>query len=104
MNPATGAIIRLMAISELNGFLPVSQSEILVEYGKVTIGGKLYICPVRSVSMTRMRSVVTLREWDESFRTYGPYTTMLNDISYDNYHVFRGESRILPDYQPAQSQ
>ncbi len=104
MNPATGAIIRLMAISELNGFLPVSQSEILVEYGKVTIGGKLYICPVRSVSMMRMRSVVTLREWDESFRTYGPYTTMLNDISYDNYHVFRGESRILPDYQPAQSQ
>jgi hypothetical protein len=34
-------------------------------------------------------------EWDEGFRTYGPYISMLNDISFSNYHVFRAQSHIL---------
>ena len=101
INPATGAVIRLVAIAETNGFLPVARSGIAVQYGPVEIGGKSYLCPVRSISIMRMRSVVTLREWDESFRTYGPYTTLMNDISYENYHVFRAESRVLPEYHPA---
>ena len=104
INPSDGAVIRLTAVAELNSFLPVDKSEILVEYGPVEIGGRSYFCPVRSVSMTRMRAVVTLREWDESFNTYGPYDTMLNDISYDDYHIFRGESHVLSGYQPAQDQ
>ncbi len=43
----------------------------------------------------RSRSVAFLREWDEGFKTYGPYATRMNDISYDSYHLFRAESRIL---------
>jgi VWFA-related protein len=101
INPATGAIVRLMAIAELDRFTPVDRSDIAVEYGPVQIGGKSYICPLSSVSNMRSRSVVTLSEWDESFRTYGPYATLLNDIAYEDYHLFRGESRVLPGFTPA---
>jgi len=61
----------------------------------VDIGGKLYICPQRSISVMRARSVRVLSEWDETFRTYGPYAAMLNDIRFDQYHIFRSESHML---------
>jgi hypothetical protein len=51
-----------------------------------------------------MRSVATLTEWDESFRTYGPYLTMLNDISYQDYHMFRGDSRMMPGFNPTKDE
>jgi hypothetical protein len=31
---------------------------------------------------------------------YGPYASMLNDITFDRYHVFRSESRMLPGFTP----
>jgi hypothetical protein len=71
-------------------------SEIEIEYGPVEIAGKTYVCPLRSVSMVRGRSVINLALQDESFTTYGPYATMLNDITFSNYHVFRSDARILP--------
>jgi len=100
IDPSSGAILHLEAEADLEGFTPVIQSGIMVAYGPVEIGGKTFICPVRSVSIMRMRSVTTLTEWDESFRTYGPYLTMLNDISYQDYHMFRGDSRMMPAFNP----
>jgi hypothetical protein len=38
----------------------------------------------------------------ESFRSYGPYTTMLNDVGFDRYHMFRSESRILTGFAPTE--
>jgi hypothetical protein len=68
----------------------------MIEYGPVEIGGERYICPVRSVSISKGRSVVVLTAWDERFKTFGPYLTMLNDVSFREYHVFRVESHVLP--------
>jgi hypothetical protein len=73
----------------------------MIEYGPVDIGGTKYICPVRSISMMRARSVMQDADWDESFLTYGPYATMLNEIEFTNYHLFRSNARILPDFIPA---
>jgi hypothetical protein len=73
----------------------------MIEYGSVEIGGNTYICPVRSVSILRARSVIVLTEWDESFRTFGPYATMLNDVTFDHYHAFRVEARVLTSSNPA---
>jgi hypothetical protein len=101
IDPASGAVLRLQAEADLEGFTPVDRSGIMVTYGPVEIGGKTFICPLRSVSIMRMRSVTTLMEWDEGFRTYGPYLTMLNDISYEDYHMFRGESHVMPGFNPA---
>ncbi len=101
IDPATGAVLRLQAEADLTGFPPVTRSDVMVEYGPVDIGGKSYIRPLKSVSIMRMRSVTTLSEWDESFRTYGPYASMINDITYSDYHMFRTDSRVLSGFYPA---
>jgi hypothetical protein len=36
-----------------------------------------------------------MHEWGENFKTYGPYETMLDDFAFKDYHMFRGEMRIL---------
>jgi hypothetical protein len=99
IDPASGAILRLTMEADLNPALPLVRSGILVEYGPVEIGGKTYICPVKSVSISRSRtvSVLGLTGWDESFRTYGPFATSLNDVAFDGYHIFRAESHMLND-------
>ncbi len=97
IDPESGAILRFVSEAQLGEFPIANRSDFMVEYGPVEIGGKTYICPVRSVSIVRMRSIVSLAAWDESFRTYGPLVTMLNDIHYTNYHIFRGESRLITD-------
>jgi hypothetical protein len=44
--------------------------------------------------------VTTLTEWDESFRTYGPFATMLNDVVFERFHVFRAKSRVMTGFNP----
>jgi hypothetical protein len=100
IDPDSGAILRLTFQLDLKSTTPLTRSDIMIEYGPVEIGGKTYDCPLRSVSIMRSRSVGILSEWGESFRTYGPYATMLNDVSFDRYHMFRSESRILPGFTP----
>jgi hypothetical protein len=94
----SGAILRLEAVADIEGLPPIDSSNIMTTYGPVNIGGKTFICPVRSVSTMRTRSVTMKTEWDEGYRTYGPYLTMLNDISYEDYHMFRGESRMMTGF------
>ena len=98
IDPTSGAILRLELVADLKSTTPLLRSDIMIEYGPVEIGGKTYICPVRSVSISRGRSVTALTEWDESFRTYGPYATMLNDVAFEGYHMFRAKSRMLTGF------
>jgi VWFA-related protein len=100
IDPASGALLRLEVVADLKSTTPLVRSDIMIEYGPLEIGGKIYICPVRSVSISRARSVIALTEWDESFRTYGPYATMLNDFAFERYHVFRAKSRMLTGFNP----
>lgn len=100
--PDSGAILRLSFQFDLQSTSPLSRSDIMIEYGLVQIGGRTYDCPLRSVSINRARSVWVPSWWDESFRSYGPYTTLLNDSSFDRYNIFRSESRILTGFTPAE--
>ena len=100
IDPASGAILRLELVAEMKSTTPLVRSDIIIEYGPVDIGGKAYICPVRSISISRARAVTTLTEWDESFRTYGPFATMLNDVVFEQYHVFRAKARMLTGFKP----
>jgi len=104
IDPASGAILRLELVAEMKSTTPLIRSDIMIEYGTVEIGGKTYICPVKSVSISRARSVTTLTEWDESFRTYGPFATMLNDVVFEHYHVFRAKSRMIAGFNPTQQE
>jgi hypothetical protein len=99
LDPSSGAILRLQAEAEITHFPPISRSDIMISYGPVEIGGKSYVCPLRSVSIVRIRSIALLFEWDEGFRTYGPWSTLVNDITYSGYHMFRGESRMMPGFK-----
>ena len=95
IDPVSGAVVRVEALADLGAFAPLLRSDIVVEYGPVEIGGKTYMCPLKSVSLMTSRSIMFLREWDEGFRTFGPYATTMNDITFDRYHVFTAESRML---------
>jgi VWFA-related protein len=101
IDPQNGSILRLEWSADLKSTTPIAQSNIMIEYAPVEIGGTKYICPVRSVAMMRARSVIEASEWDESFLTYGPYTTKLNEIQFSNYRQFRSTVRILPGFTPA---
>jgi hypothetical protein len=102
LDPVTGAILRLTMEADLDGDLPMIRSDVLVEYGPVDIGGKTYICPVKSVAIWRSRTVrqLALTDWGLSFRSYGPFATVLSDLTFDDYHIFRAESRVLTDASP----
>jgi hypothetical protein len=104
IDPLSGSILRLELVADLKSTTPLVRSDIMITYGPVEIGGKTYICPVRSVSISRGRSVTVLTEWDESFRTYGPYTTMLNEVAFERYHMFRAKSRMLTGFNPTQEE
>ena len=102
IDPATGAVFRVIVESGLAGFVPVDHAGIMIAYGPVAIGGRTYICPVRSVSFMRTRSVNDLSEWkSESYLLWGPYATLLDDFRFDDYHIFRAKIRmILPGDSP----
>jgi len=100
IDPASGAILRLTVQADLGPRLPMGISDIMVEYGPVVIGGNTYICPVKSVSLSRQRTVELVNEWSESFGVYGRFETILNDVVFGEYHNFRSKSRILTGYTP----
>lgn len=100
IDPSSGAILRFEAEAEIKHYPPLSRSDIMISYGPVEIGGRTFICPRRSVSIVRMRSITMMAEWNEGFRTYGPWATVVNDITYSGYHMFRGESRVMPGFNP----
>jgi hypothetical protein len=93
VDAATGTILRLMLQADLEPGSPMQRADIMVEYGAVEIGGKSYTCPVRSVSISRGKSLTGSADPRlESMRE----VTRLNDVVFDQYHVFRSEMRIVP--------
>jgi len=96
----SGAILRLALKSAGKSTTPTIRSDIMIEYGPVEIGGRRYICPLRSVTIYKVRSVAIVTEWDQAFRTYGPYSTLLNDVTFNGYHRFRSDAQMLPGFSP----
>jgi hypothetical protein len=80
VDPENGNILRLTVEADLKPGDPIIRSGILAEYGPVEIGGKTYICLVKSVSIVQQRKNLY---------------TILNDVAFERYHLFRGDARIL---------
>lgn len=95
IDPKTGAILRLTVLADIKGFLPILRSDLMIAYGPVDVGGKTYICPVKSVTIFTGRSRLERASWGWGFWTYGPAETQLNDFVFDKYHIFRSSSRVL---------
>jgi VWFA-related protein len=104
IDPSTGAILRLTLESDLQPDATLARSATMVEYGSQVIAGKTYICPLRSVSISRGRRMILIHEWGEDVGVSGPYETILNDVSFGDYHIFRSDSRIIFGDPPAPDQ
>ena len=102
IDPASGTILRLMLLADLkpDEFAPAG-SGIVVEYGQVNIGGKPYFLPVRSVTSSLAHSLHMFGGWGNgqgcpTLAVTPGLQTSLNDVVFENYHVFRSETRIVP--------
>lgn len=107
VDPGTGTILRLSMQADLKPAYPMARADLMVEYGPVEIGGKTYTCPLKSVAIARGYEPVVPDaskemlgfgpESVEDAETRGSETlqTMLNDVVFSDYHLFRAEMRIL---------
>ena len=90
-DPVSGAILRIVIVADMSPNDSIVRSNIFVEYGDVELGGKSYICPVRSISLMIERAAV-------SSRGIAMPQRLLNDVVYRQYHRFGSEVRLLlPD-------
>jgi len=102
-DPSTGAIFRLTLRAEPAGSDKIVRADILVQYGPVDIGGRTYICPIKSISLSVAPLSATTYVRDAN--RFAPSTldqgqnrtrqTLLNDVDFINYHVFRSDTRVV---------
>lgn len=124
VDAATGVVYRLVVRTDLDSSLPLERSEVAVEYGPVEIGGRTYICPVRSTSISTANALIfhgytfyvdkkgkpdltgtrpgTKLKHSESVSE--PTVTAINDMEYGDYHQFRGDVKILSPEEVEQEQ
>lgn len=89
IDPASGTVYRLTLIADMPPPYERTQAALVVEYGAVVLGERSYICPLRSVNLTREPLA------GESEAVAPVLRTFLNDVAFTNYHLFRAESRIV---------
>jgi hypothetical protein len=93
-NPTDGSIRLLTLEADTAAGDLVSSAGIAIEYAATDVGGRSYICPVRSVSMlhahTAQQSAASSRS---NFK--GPAKTFLNDVRFSNYRRFGSETKVL---------
>jgi hypothetical protein len=99
-DPATGAIFRLTAEAEIPPGELVSKAAMLVEYGPAEIGGKTYICPLKSVSMMLDHATAIPGSSTSQSSPKGPLTTFMNDVAFGHFRRFGSETRILTSDSP----
>ena len=99
IDPSDGAMMRLAIEADLDEDrdprAPLVRSAEMMEYGRVEIGGKRYVVPIRSVSVSRGRTLTFMRDWGIPFIVFGPFETLVNDFTFSDHHKFGSESRIL---------
>ena len=91
-DPASGVIHRITLEGELAPGDLVSRASLLVEYGSVEIGGKNFVCPVRSVS--NLTAFYGQRTGMYSMARYhGPSKIHLNDMAFSQYQRMGTDTR-----------
>ena len=88
IDPATGAIMRIALEADLKTGDPISRVTTVVEYGPVVIGERSFICPVRSLAISRENPTLNGHPNDSP-------TLLVNETSFTNYHRLGATVRIL---------
>ena len=101
VDPATGAVLRVVIDADTDPGSPIRRASMMVEYGPVKIGPRTYICPIRSISLSAS---------DEVFQptAQSPFEDLvelqLNESSFTGYHRFSSEATVLSgDHATGQS-
>jgi hypothetical protein len=89
INPGTGEVLGISVEAELRESDPVSRSAIAVQYGGVVIGGKRYVCPVRSVAISEVYNA-DIEKIDGT-----GLERRVNEVEFTRYHKFGSSTRIL---------
>lgn len=94
VDPSDGTILRLSVMAQPAPDDSLAVANIVVEYGRVNIGKHMYTCPVHGVALSK----VPLHAVPSSKRGGAvPLQTQLNDVVFEQYHVFRGDLKVQPD-------
>jgi len=102
IDPESGAILRLTIQTDILEHQPIFRADIMVEYGPVELGGKQYLLPARSVTVSQAMVPVMVQEGScvdfhcAPHSYVHPKDTMVSNTIYGVYHVFRTEARIQP--------
>src|SRR5260370_29222755 len=101
IDPSNGTVLRLsLKATGLKRPDPIVKANIVVEYGSVALGGRTYICPVKRIDLSlasETRPLLGGREED-----FPPLQTSLNDVVFEQYHLYHASSQVLPGYSEEQ--
>jgi VWFA-related protein len=98
VDPQTGTIVRLQLQADLKPGDAMTRADLAVEYAPVELGGKTYVCPMRSVSISVAPTVHLAQDWSgRMMPAMGPPHLLLNHVEFGQYHLFRGETRVLSE-------
>ena len=97
IDPSSGKILRLVLEADPASRSSMHRADIMVEYGSVVIGGRMYTCPLRSVSISAGKTLRLVDEMGLPAVAEMGEITRLDDVVFSDYHVFRSEMRIVPE-------
>lgn len=95
IDPSSGAILRVTLQADWKTGDPVSHVASVIEYGPIVLGGRRYICPLRSLAfMVEEPNGCGLDTLDHRARQP---VAMLNRTRFTDYHRLGTASRIILD-------
>jgi VWFA-related protein len=108
VDPSSGTVLRLaLRAVGLKRPDPIFKADLIVEYGPVKLGNRTYICPLRGIALS---VVLAIQPLSGPARDNDPLQTLLNDVAFEQYHVYHSEARLLagndetpPDSAPENS-
>jgi hypothetical protein len=89
IDPDNGSVYRITLLADSDPPVPDILSGVSVEYGSINMGGASYVCPVHAVAVMTLPE--TARNGTPALRRF------VNDTTFTGYHVFRSDSRVIPD-------
>jgi VWFA-related protein len=111
--PADGTILRLILITDLRKSDPVKKANLMVEYGPVELAKQTFYCPRKSISVIVAPVQVNRKSSLPSSATFpttggnvqlevqdnsasdAPPQTLMNEVVFDQYHLFYSEAHVL---------
>ncbi len=95
IDPSNGTILRLsLKATGLKKTDPIVRANIQVEYGPVVLGGRTYICPLKGIAISLASEIQPSHGGAQE--GFSPLQTSLNDVVFEQYHLYHASSRIVP--------